>query len=247
MPRLHIANDANGQTWNPVQKGQQLSAVSVPVVLASDQAPIAITASEAGGGLPGQASVATLLCRAVAAGATLSKLQWPSTYTVTLPAANSGAAGVANILASSNVIGGVFSPGVSWGGVILDFAGVGAADLTAVVEIGRLAMNGPSANAVMPQVLASVSLKSITTSGTFTANINPFTGAAAAATTYRLFDLVTLTAKSALAEVLLNVGGAEDNTPSQLLLDTTHSPYYYCVLTSISTLTEVAMCITPQP
>lgn len=191
----------------------------------------------------GSLAVASNLFVATAAGsASLSKQKFPGAYTITLPSPGSGIAGITALTESSATVGAVIAPESSWGGVLLDFAGVGAADLTLSVEIGRF---GGSAR--MPTVLATADLKSITTSGTFTANFNPFTGAAVSATTYRLFDLVTLTAKTNLAEVLTVVGGAEDNTPAQLLLDVSMAAYYYVLVTSLGTLTQALCAATPAP
>lgn len=191
----------------------------------------------------GSRSVATRLCYPTVAGsATLEKTKWPSTYTVTLPTVGSGVSGVASMTEGGSVVGGVFSPDPTWSGVLLDFAAVSAADATMVVEIGRL-----TATACMPQKIASVSLKTITTSGTFTANFDPFTGAAQSATTFRLFDLATITSRSNLGELLPALGGTEDNTPASLFLDTTRAPYYYVLLTTLGVTGPVTICITPQP
>lgn len=189
----------------------------------------------------GSLAVAQNLFLAVAAGsAGLSKLKWPGAYTVTLPAVESGLC--ADLLESATVRGGVFAPKKSWGSVLLDFAGVGAADATTVVEIGKL-----TADACMPQVLCSASLKTITTSGTFTANFNPFTGAAVATTTFRLYDLATLTSRGNLGQVLVNAGGTENDTPMQLRLAVDEAAYYYVLVTTLGVATSVLCCLTPQP
>jgi len=174
---------------------------------------------------------------ATAAGATLAKTLWPSTYTVTLPNRLSGA--MANIVSSSAVIGGVLAaqPGVN--ALMLDFAGVGSADLTLVVEIGKLNVDG-----AIGIPIASVSLKSITTSGTL-ADVNPFTAAAATGTTYRFFDLATLTNYGDFNQVSVNVGGSENNLPSQLLLTMEEGVWYYFIVTSLGSLTSALCVITP--
>jgi hypothetical protein len=129
-----------------------------------------------------------------------------------------------------------FAPSDDWVGVTLDFAIVGSADLTLTVEIGQL-----HASSAMCVPLAAAALKSITTSGTI-ANVNPFTGQTTASTTWRLIDLVTLTAKGQLGQVLVEVGGTEDDTPSRLTLAITDASYYYVVVTNLSTITR-ALCV----
>lgn len=191
----------------------------------------------------GALSVATILFESSNAGsASLSKQKWPGVYTITLPSVGSGVSGITVMTESSNTVGAVFSPTPDWGGVLLNFAYAGNADLSITYEIGRLTATG-----TMPTVLGSLVTKGITTSGTFTANINPFTGAAVTSTTYRLCDLFTLTSRSNLGELLVNVGGTEDNTPGHVLMDTTVMPYYYVLLTNLSTATKALCCITPQP
>lgn len=191
----------------------------------------------------GAAGIATQLFSATVAGsATLSKTKWPSTYAATLPAVGSGVAGFTAITETGVTVGGVFSPGPTWGGVLLDFAGVGNADLTLVVEIGSLTANG-----CMPRVIGSVSLKSITTNGTFTANFNPFTGAAVGSTTYRLFDLATVASRDGLGRLLVNLGGLEDNTPCQLILDVANSPFFYVLVTTLGLAGPCICCLAPVP
>lgn len=215
-----------------------LPSTRVPVLVDS-QGRLGTVVSGSGG--LGQLAVASNLFLATAAGsATLGKAKWPGAYTVTLPTVESG--NVANLTEAAAVVGGVFAPKTSWGSVLLDFAGVGAADATTVVEIGKL-----TADACMPQVLCSASLKTITTAGTFTANFNPFTGAAVAATTFRLYDLATLTSRGNLGQVLTNAGGLEDDSPCQLILSVTEASYYYVLVTTRGVATSVLCCITPQP
>jgi hypothetical protein len=174
------------------------------------------------------------------AGSSLSKTLWPGTLTVTMPTSGN----VATLLSGANAVGGVLAPYQGWGSVLLDFAGVGAADLTLTVEVGKV-MAGSGGNPIATP-LASAALKSITTSGTV-ANVNPYTGASTPATTWRLFDLVTLTNKGQLGQLLANVGGAEDDTPAQLILDVTQADYYYLVVTSLGTLTRAICVATPVP
>lgn len=175
---------------------------------------------------------------ATAAGSSLSKTLWPGTFTNTLPSTGKG--NVSSILSGSSVVGGVFSPTRKFPSCFLDFCAVGTADQTLVVEIGKLQASGAIA---IP--LASVSLKSITTAGTV-ANFNPFTGASVPATTFRLFDLTTVTALGNYLQVVKNVGGAEDETPCQLLLDTEEAQYYYVIITTLPAgLTEVIAVATP--
>lgn len=176
------------------------------------------------------------------AGATRSKLLFPGgVYTCTLPALGSGAIAVASLTDGTNQVGAVFSPHPGWGSVLLDFAGVGAADEVLAVEIGRFHATG-----TLTHVIGSVSLKAITTSGTTTANFNPFTGAAVATTTFRLFDLATITSRGARNQLLLNLGGTEDQTPAQLLLDVTEANYYYVAVTSLGALTRALCVVTGQ-
>jgi len=180
------------------------------------------------------------LFTATAAGATLAKTLWPGTYTLgstTLPSARSGSS--STILSGSSVIGGVIAAEPGTSGLILDFAGVGGADLTLVVEIGKL-----NADGAMAMPIASVSLKSITTSGTI-ANVNPFTGAVVASTTFRLFDLATLTNYGNLDQLTVNVGGTENNLPVQLVLTTEEGQWYYFIVTSLGTLTSAICVVTP--
>lgn len=172
-----------------------------------------------------------------AAGTTLSKTLWPGGLTVTLPGRGSGEKAV--LSSGANAVGGIFAPSAGWNSMLLDFAAVGAADITLAVEIGKLHEDGAIA---MP--LSSVSLKSITTSGTV-ANVNPFTGEATASTTWRLFDLVTMTPKSQVGQLLVSLGGAEDDTPSQLLLQTNEAAYYYLLVTSLGALTRALCVATP--
>lgn len=174
---------------------------------------------------------------ATAAGVTLSKLIWPGTLTNTLPVSP----GIPTAITSSgSTVGGIFTPDKAWPAVLLDFAAVGTADQSLVVEVGKLQVTGAIA---MP--LASVTLKSITTAGTV-ANVNPYTGAATAGTTWRLFDAVTITEKDVTDQVSKYVGGAEDDTPSQLLLTTTDAKYFYIVITTLpGALTEVICVLTP--
>lgn len=235
-----------GHTRNSTDSGEPAlfvnsSGVYAPVTLdANGRLPVASAASS---GVSGSSLVATNLFLATVAGsASLSKAKWPGAYTVTLPTAGSGTSGIAAMTEAAATVGGVFSPDPSWGSVLLDFAGVGAADATTVVEIGKL-----NADATMPQVLCSASLKTITTSGTFTANFNPFTGAAVSSTTFRLYDLATLTNRGNLGQVLVNAGGTEDNSPMQLVLSVTEASYYYVLITTLGVATSVLCAITPQP
>jgi hypothetical protein len=173
----------------------------------------------------------------------LSKTLWPAagpgSFTCSLPSI-ADVASPANILSGASVVGGVFAASKRDQSILLDFCCVGAADLTLVVEIGKLHMLGAIA---MP--LASVSIKSMTNAGTI-ANVNPFTGLAVAATTFRLFDLAAITALGKIGQVVTVVGGAEDDTPAQLALMVDDAQYYYAIITSISTITEVVCVMTPS-
>lgn len=180
----------------------------------------------------------TDLFTATAATTTLEKTLWPGTLTVTLPIPGS----VAPIYSTgTTVCGGVIGAKQPWSGLLLDFAAAVAADATLVVEIGQVLKDG-----ALARPLASVSLKSITTSGTVTANKNPFTGATVASTTYRLFDLTTITSNGDLAQVLLDLNGTENNTPSRLSVDLTETLYLYVIVTTIGAATKFLCVATPQ-
>lgn len=182
--------------------------------------------------------MARQLFDATAAGSSLSKLLWPGSFSVTLPDPSSGKA--ASILSGAAVVGGVLARVPGWDSVLLDFAAVGSADQTLVVEVGSFDVTNQ-----MARVLASLSLKSITTSGTV-ANSNPHTGAATAGVTWRLFDSLTITAKSQLGQVLANVGGSEDETPCQAVVDVSEQSYLYAVITTLPAgLTRVFCGFTP--
>lgn len=250
MPAIVDDVDLRSEGAPPKQRYYDLSGTGngpwIPLVISSDLtgAPVA----PGGGSAPvvnlGAAAVATVIARMLAAGSvSLSKAKWPGPYTVTggLPAVGGG--GISTLTETGVVVGAVFAPAPTWGGVILDFAGVGGADLSPTVEIGRVALD-----ATMPTVLGNATaLKSITTAGTFTANFNPFTGAAVATTTYRLFDLVTLNSLGSQGQLMVDTGGTENETPARLRLDVTAAPYYYVLLRGLATMTEVMAAITPQP
>lgn len=181
------------------------------------------------------------LFTATAAGSTLSKLAFPgATFGIASYPAQGTAKSITSTVGGTTVIGGIFAPQTGWGAVNLDFAVAGAADTTLVVEIGGVQVPG-----AIPEVIASVSLKSITNSGTFTANLNPFTGKAVAATTYRLIDLTTITTRSNVAQLVTLVGGLEDDTPSTLLLDVRQFCYYYVLVTNLGANTSALCDVTP--
>lgn len=181
----------------------------------------------------------TDLFTATAATTTLEKVLWPGTLTVTgsLPIAG----GVSTLTVTGSVVGAVLKPLGGWGSVFLDFAGVGAADLSPSFEIGQVLKDG-----TLTRPLAQVSLKSITTSGTVTANTNPFTGAAVAATTYRLFDLTTLTTEGNLAQILIDLNGTENEKPTRLVVDVSQTLYLYVIVTSLGTMTKLLCVYTAQ-
>lgn len=171
-----------------------------------------------------------------AAGATLAKTLWPGTYTNTLPSMGSG--DVSDITSSGSTIGGIIAVPGAARGLLLDFAGVGAADETLVVEIGKL-----NASGAIAEVMASVSLKSITTSGTV-ADTNPFTGTATSSVTWRLFDLATITEYGRHNQVVPNVNGTENNLPCQLMINAEEGVWYYVLVTSLGALTRVICAAT---
>lgn len=159
------------------------------------------------------------------AGVTQKGLIFPTTVACTLPAAGYGA--VANITNSSNVCGGVFAPKPTWSSVLLDLAVVGqnAADTT-TIEIGRIKASGAVA-----EVLASVVLTASAT--TLAVSVDPFTGAAHSAVTWRFPDVVTITANANLGQVLTELGGTNTNL-AQLVLNCAEAQFYYVVITAFS-------------
>lgn len=181
------------------------------------------------------------LCRnlfdASNAGSSQAKVVWPGSLTVTLPAVRSGS--VANILSGGNVVGGMFAPMDRWGAVLLDFLGVGNADRSPTIEIGRFQASGR-----LVRTLAAVTLKSVTTSGTI-ANLDPFTAEAFSSVTFRYFDLATITAHGSLGQVLAGLEGAENERPNQLVVDVSEAAYYYVLLTGLDTMTRMRCNLTP--
>lgn len=176
---------------------------------------------------------------ATAAGATQAKTLFPNaTYTATLPSIGSG--GQADIVNASAVkVGGIIAPAYNWSAVLLDILTTGGADVTGVIEIGKLNASGG-----MCVPLASCSIKSITTAGTI-ADANPYTGTATVGTTWRLIDLDTITGTGAWDQVSLNVQGTENDQPSQLMLTTDEACWYYVMLTTLSSFTAVNVYCTP--
>lgn len=162
------------------------------------------------------------------AGATQKALLFPTTVACTLPTKGGGTA--ANITNSGNVCGGAFSPDPRWDSVLLDFACVGenAAD-TITLEIGRVKASGGIA-----EVLASVVLTA--SSITLAASVDPFTGAAHSAVTWKFYDVTTITWNgngNAIGEILQEIGGTSGNL-SQLRLSCHDVAYYYIVITAFS-------------
>jgi hypothetical protein len=175
---------------------------------------------------------------ATAAGTTLANLLFPGTNTCTLPSAGSNQ--VAPILNGSGAtIGGVYAPRASVPAILIDFAGVGAADVTVAVEFGLIQASG-----ALAQPFASDSLKSITTAGTV-ANVNPYTGEATASVTWRLFDLSTITGAQQQGQLFNLIGGTENDQPVQLQMDVSRATWYYIMITNISTITRLGCYITP--
>ncbi len=174
------------------------------------------------------------------AGTTQKGLIFPTTIACTLPALGTGA--VANITNSSNVCGGAFAPDQRWDSVFLDFAAQGqnAAD-TITVEIGRIKKSTGIA-----ELLASVVLTASST--TLAVSVDPFTGAAHAAATWRFFDVTAITSYSGLGDVLQALGGTSGNL-SQLKLNCHDVAFYYVQITAFADggtrTTEVICDITP--
>ncbi len=181
-----------------------------------------------------------LIDTATAGGATQAKTLFPNaTYTATLPSIGSGQSAPITKVSDGSVVGGIFAPGTNWPGVLLDYAGVGAAVVTVTVEIGKLQASGG-----ICQPLASVTLKSITTAGTV-ADVNPFTGATTTGTTWRLYDAATITGLGSYDALSKNIGGTESEQPSELFLTTDEAPYYYAIVTDLSTATSFSLFMTP--
>lgn len=211
------------------------------VLLSVDLAGNLRTNASGGGGSGGNLQANPIsLFTATGAGTSLSAKLWPGTYTVALPVKGSGLA--ANISNGGTVIGGVFAPATTWSAVLIDLACVGNASTNLVIEVGRLAING-----AMAQVLSSVTLTTGSALSIGPIAVNPFTAAVIAPTTFKLFDLVILNSKAVLGQLLVEIGGAADNTPSQLVLATTEVSYYYVICTSLdAAMTSVICAITPQ-
>jgi hypothetical protein len=173
------------------------------------------------------------------AGTTLSKTLWPGTYTAALPDVWSGGGTVADILSGANKVGAVFSPRGLWEGLSLNFAFVGNVDTTAVVEVG-----GVQASGALADVIGTLSLK---TGSAFAADKNPFTGAADVGNTWRLVDLMTITSRGQMGQLLPLLGGADDDTPAEALLDASYYPYLYVILTTLPAGLTKALCVaTPR-
>lgn len=186
----------------------------------------------------------TTLFNATVAGATMAKTVFPGTLnscTLPSPMLGSGNIQVApiTITASGFAAGGVFAAPANCTAVTVDFACIGAADLTANVEFGQLFTSGAIA-----QPFASLAIKSITTAGTL-ANINPYTGEATAATTWRMFDLATITGGQNVKQLFANIGGTETDLPVQFQFDTSRATWYYIMCTNLSTITQLSCYITP--
>ena len=171
------------------------------------------------------------------AGVTQKGLVFPTTIACTLPTLGGGTA--ANITNSANVCGGAFSPLSNWSGVLLDFACVGpnAAD-TLTIEIGRV-----KASTGIAEILASAVLTASAT--TLAVSINPFTGVAHSAVTWRFSDTVALTLTNQIGSVMISQGGTSGNL-AQLYLNCHDVAYYYVVITALSdggTRTTEVMCV----
>ena len=179
--------------------------------------------------------------QATAAGTTLAKTVFPgSGNTCTLPSL--GRNGIAPIVnGSAATIGAVYAPGTNVPATLLMLAAQSAADVTVAIEFGFL-----SASGAIAYPFASLSAKTITTSGTI-ADVNPWTGATDTGTTWRLFDLATITGQQNYRQLFTYDGGTENDLPFILQMDTSQWPYYYALITSISTATNVMLCYAPSP
>ncbi len=178
------------------------------------------------------------LFTATVAGSSLAKTLFPGAFTCSLSPDGNGIS-VAIVDSNGATVGGLFSPGYNWSAVLIDVAAVGAADKSLVLEFGKVNAAGGMAIPV-----ASVTLKSISSSGTI-ADVNPYTGVATPAVTWRLFDLATITNAGAYAQLSKNVGGGETESPSQLFATMDEAQWYYLMTTDLDTLTSVSCYITP--
>ncbi len=181
---------------------------------------------------------------ATAAGSTLTKTLWPTAgpgvYTCTLPGVQQ-IANPASILNSGlAVVGGVVAPNYRDEALILDFAAVGSTNVALVVEIGKLPTPGGIAFPI-----AQATLTSIVTSGTI-ANVNPFNGDATAGKTWNLFDgiVISTTGFDLTDEVIVCQNGSVNNNPSRILLTADQAQYYYVMITTLNSFTEVLCCYT---
>lgn len=156
------------------------------------------------------------------------------------PKVNSG--DIAAIVNTGATQGVIFAPSDEWKSMLLDFAFIGAVDISPVVEIGKIPFNDDNA---LNLPLASVALK---TGSAYVANKNPFTGEAIAATTFRLVDLVTIntTPKGQQSQVLTNIGGLDDDVPSQLILKLDEAAWYYVIWLTASLATGCLCVGTPH-
>ncbi len=179
------------------------------------------------------------LFTATAAGATGAKTLFPNaTYTGTLPSVGSGQVAAITKVSDGSTVGGLFAPDSATPAVLIDFLTVSNADTAYVVEFGKINASG---GMMMP--LGSVSIKSITTAGTI-ADVNPYTGATATGTTFRLVDLATITGTGGYDQLSLNVNGTEGDQPAQLMLTTDEACWYYAMVTTYNTSTSVGVYLT---
>ncbi len=184
-----------------------------------------------------RAAPITLFDATDVAASSLSGLLFPGTgNTCTGPARGSG--GVAPILnGSNNVCGGVIAPGTNVASLRVAFAALGADDLNLVMEVGQLDAAGGLAWPYGTLTVASCSVTVV--------NKNPFDGSLLTGT-WRLFDTATLPSLDGLAQVLTNIGGAADNTPSQMRMSVIDAVFYYFILTNLDGLTRVICSVVPQ-
>lgn len=173
---------------------------------------------------------------ATAGGSTIAKTIFPgsgNSCDVPLLASNQ----IAPIVNGSNaVIGAVYAPARQVPALLLMLAAEADADVTVTIEFGALTAQGSIAT-----TFASLATKTITTNGTIT-NINPWTGEADAGKTWRLFDLCTITGQQNYDQLFAYDGGTENNLPSILQMDCSQWPYYYALVTDLSTATDVMVC-----
>jgi hypothetical protein len=197
-----------------------------------------------------QGAILTLL-DVQSAGPSLSGKLWPGPYTVALPSNPTVPATItpSSILLGSNSVGGVFQPYPTWSSVLINVAVVNNTTTSTTtttnapagitLEFGRLNINLGLTTVLGTAVLHPLS--SVICSGN-----NPFTWASTPGANWSLCDQITLTNKGQTNQLLVNVGGALDGTPSELKMTVKEAPYYYVLVTNLNGALRATVAITPQ-